>query len=413
LCAIVNLGSAIWSALAPSYLSFLGARILTGTGAAANESIMTVVVADMYFLHERGSYVGFYFWCYFVGLFLGPIISGSVAGHVSWRWFFWACALAQGINLIGLVFLFPETRRRYGEMLPTLSSNRSPCLDLSSENEKASALHVEYENNVSQREACVQNPMLGRGKPSHSQFKLLQPIDHVALRNVFSHLFAPVYIISFPIIFWASMAMGSAANALLAVNILQSQAFSAPPYNFTPAQVGYANFALVAGGVLGLLIAGPWSDWLSARATKNNRGIREPEMRLPSLVPFIVAALVGLVVFGVGVQRKWPWPAVIVIGFGLVGLQVVAIPTLAITYAIDSYKPATGEIMVIATVCKNTFGFGMTYYMPGWAVADGFVPPVMMIMAMTVGISIIGVVAFMFFGKSCRRLTRNSKIHSF
>jgi MFS family permease len=50
----------IWSATANSYGSFLGARILTGTGASANESIMNVVVADMYFLHERGKYVGSY-----------------------------------------------------------------------------------------------------------------------------------------------------------------------------------------------------------------------------------------------------------------------------------------------------------------------------------------------------------------
>ena len=64
------------------------------------------------------------------------------------------------------------------------------------------------------------------------------------------------------------------------------------------------------------------------------------------------------------------------------GLHVVAIPTIVITYAIDCYKPVTGEIMVIMTVCKNTFGFGMTYYINDWATADGFIPPVMLLMAM-------------------------------
>lgn len=59
-----------------------------------------------------------------------------------------------------------------------------------------------------------------------------------------------------------------------------------------------------------------------------------------------------------GLQRKWPWSAIIVVGFGFVGLQVVAIPTIAITYAIDCYKPISGEIMATATVCKNTFGVG-------------------------------------------------------
>lgn len=47
ICAAISLGSYIWQALATSYHSFLGARILNGIGAASNESIMTVVIADM------------------------------------------------------------------------------------------------------------------------------------------------------------------------------------------------------------------------------------------------------------------------------------------------------------------------------------------------------------------------------
>lgn len=67
-------------------------------------------------------------------------------------------------------------------------------------------------------------------------------------------------------------------------------------------------------------------------------------------------------VFSVGLQEKWPWPAVIIIGFGFVGIQVVAIPTITITYAIDCYRPISGEIMAIATVCKNTFGVSRFHF---------------------------------------------------
>ena len=59
-CALLSFASCIWSATAKSYGSFFGARALTGTGASANESIMNVVVADIYFLHERGKFVGSY-----------------------------------------------------------------------------------------------------------------------------------------------------------------------------------------------------------------------------------------------------------------------------------------------------------------------------------------------------------------
>lgn len=55
----------------------------------------------------------------------------------------------------------------------------------------------------------------------------------------------------------------------------------------------------------------------------------------------------------------------------------------------------------------------MTYFINDWAVADGYIPPLMLLMAMTAGISLVGMVALIFYGKNCRRLTRSSKVHLF
>lgn len=49
----------IWQALAQSYGSFLGARCLVGLAASPSETIVVQVVADLFFLHERGTWVGF------------------------------------------------------------------------------------------------------------------------------------------------------------------------------------------------------------------------------------------------------------------------------------------------------------------------------------------------------------------
>lgn len=75
--------------------------------------------------------------------------------------------------------------------------------------------------------------------------------------------------------------LGLLANAPLCVNLLHSQALTAPPYNFGPVQVRFANFGLAVGALLGLLTAGPFSDWIAALATKCNGGVREAEMQLP------------------------------------------------------------------------------------------------------------------------------------
>ncbi|RYP70686.1 hypothetical protein DL771_005290 [Monosporascus sp. 5C6A] len=43
-----------WQELVTGYGSFIGARVIPGLGAAANESIMHMVIADMLFVHQRG-----------------------------------------------------------------------------------------------------------------------------------------------------------------------------------------------------------------------------------------------------------------------------------------------------------------------------------------------------------------------
>ena len=56
---VLFLACQIWQALARSYGSFIGARSLVGLAAAPSETIVVQVVADLFFLHERGAWVGF------------------------------------------------------------------------------------------------------------------------------------------------------------------------------------------------------------------------------------------------------------------------------------------------------------------------------------------------------------------
>ena len=71
------------------------------------------------------------------------------------------------------------------------------------------------------------------------------------------------------------------------------------------------------------------------QATLRNGGIREPEMRLAALIPFVACFLVGCIVVSVGFQYGWPWEAVIIVGFTLVGIQVAAIAGIAINYVVS------------------------------------------------------------------------------
>jgi hypothetical protein len=138
-----------------------------------------------------------------------------------------------------------------------------------------------------------------KGRPSRRQFALfVKPtFIHGSLKEtIIRDILAPLKIFFYPIILWAGMSFGFASNCFLGLNLTQSQVFAAPPYLFTPAQVGFVNFAFVVGGMVGLLTAGPLSDYVSIYLARRNGGVREPEMRLWVLIQYIIILLIGMVV---------------------------------------------------------------------------------------------------------------------
>jgi hypothetical protein len=43
------------------------------------------------------------------------------------------------------------------------------------------------------------------------------------------------------------------------------------------------------------------------RLTRRNNGVREPEMRLLAMVPFVLIMVVGNVIVALGYQYSWSW----------------------------------------------------------------------------------------------------------
>jgi hypothetical protein len=260
-------------------------------------------------------------------------------------------------------------------------------------------------------EAQLESPeqlgaMIGQGGPGKKLWLLAQKPYPGVISSLLADFIAPVYILSFPIIVWAACMVGAAANTLLVMNLTQSPVFAAPPYLFTPGNVGFLNFTFLVGGLFGMATAGPLSDWIAKKLTIRNDDIREPEMRLLALIPYIVIMFVGVLVIILGYRFQWSWEAIVIFGYTCVGIQVVALPTIAISYAIDSYKPISGEILAISTVLKNTFGFGMSWWVPDLLPYQA----VLVLFCCNVSCCLFAIPIY-FFGKRLRTITSNSKIH--
>ncbi|KAK5115255.1 hypothetical protein LTR62_001455 [Meristemomyces frigidus] len=385
---IICLVSSIWRAVAKDYSSFMGACILNGIGAGPAETIQPAVIADIFFLHDRGFWNTVY-WVFYMGsLMVGPIISGSMALHVGWRNFWWFNTAILVVSLLMVIFMFPETRWHRlhpDEVVHNLSQANK--ISPSNSTEKVQPTHITEDPeklgqtlthgtmpDLSHQATAERDPFLGKGAPSKAQWRLYTP-NATPLKSIVLDLWIPWKLFAFPIVEFSAFVVSWSCSSFLTLNLIQSQNFAAPPYNFNSQDIGFFNFAILIGALIGLATAGPFSDWVSARATRKNRGIREPEMRLTAMIPYVLIMMLGNFVVAFGCQQKWPWQAIVVIGFTCAGIQVAALPAIVTTYAVDSYKPVAGSLMVAITVNKNVWGYGFSEFINTWIAKKGYVPP--------------------------------------
>lgn len=161
-------------------------------------------------------------------------------------------------------------------------------------------------NKLSPAKTAERDPYLGKGTPSKQQFKLFQPNAH-PFRSILLDLYIPWKLFLFPIVEFSSFVVSWSASCFLTLNLTQSQVFNAPPYEFSSQSIGFMNFAVLVGALIGLFTNGVLSDWIAMKLTLRNRGIREPEMRLVALIPYVIIMLLGNFIVAFGYEYKWPW----------------------------------------------------------------------------------------------------------
>ncbi|KAJ5609578.1 MFS transporter [Penicillium herquei] len=417
LSTLICLGSNIWRAKAKTYGSFMGACVLNGIGAGPAETIQPTVITDIMFLHERGAYNSLYFTFLFGALMVGPAIAGVMATKSSWRNFWWLNVALQAAALVAIIFLFPETKwhRANPKDMQNQEQQKSVKFRPSHDEKITSDDHVESieqdraEVPVAAQATSEPDSCLGKGHPSKSQFKLFQPSDNF-LKTIVQEFMTPWKLFAFPIVEFSAFVVSWSSSSFLTGNLTQSQAFGAPPYNFSDMKIGLFNLATFVGALIGLFTSGWLSDWFSMRLTRRNGGIREPEMRLPTMIPFVIIMLIGNFVVAYGYQRQWSWPIIVIIGYACEGIQVAALPAIASTYSVDSYRPVAGSVFVAITVNKNLWGYGFSKFITNWSQKSGYIDPIMMNMCLNLLFCLFAIPLY-FWGKTCRKWTRNSTVH--
>jgi len=98
----------------------MGWRVLHGLGSGVCEALPIQLVNDIFFLHERGSKIGYYTVCLCLGA-TGPLYAGyMLAAGLGWRLFFYVEAAFAGALLIASFFFVEESA--YKRVIPVATS---------------------------------------------------------------------------------------------------------------------------------------------------------------------------------------------------------------------------------------------------------------------------------------------------
>ncbi|KFY93843.1 hypothetical protein V498_04227 [Pseudogymnoascus sp. VKM F-4517 (FW-2822)] len=368
-CALVG---TLWGGAAKSYGSLVGARVLEGLGVSMFESVMFSIIGDMYFVHERGVRVALLTLCISALGNLPAVLSGLITETLGWRWMFWMLAIFLAIGWV-LVLLFGEETafNRHSIFDTDISSVNNVNLIAAVKNESS---HVENTATTETDKAATTEHEVADDQefvPRKPFIQRLKVFDSTYTdENLPTLIVKPFLILVNPAVIWSTLLLSISTAWIVVIGFVSAQIFSYPPYNLDATHLGYLNGGNVVGGVLGCIAAGALSDPLATWLSKKNKGIYEPEFRLPLLIPWMAFTAISFFLLGWMCENGSSPVAVAAIqGIGLVGFQFMSVSLS--TYMIDAYRSISVEVFIIGMVAKNFVFFGLSFGVNNWVAAWG------------------------------------------
>lgn len=357
--SVIGLVGCLVAEFAKNYSTLVAGRLLQGFGASAYESLCMSVVADIYFVHQRGFYVALVVF-FLTSLSNGvSILAGLITTNLGWPYNFHILLPFVALQTI-MVFLFvPETTYNRPAIFNT--DRLGSSLDVAKTDEKASqAGHVEISKCNTDGQGCSDNresQLSDVPKPS-SFWKQLAIYNGVFTdKSLFSMVVASFLIMANLIASYNILVSGLIMAWFVAMSVLAGIMFAAPPWGFDAAAVGYVSAGPLVGGTLATVFLTLVSDPMIRFLTRRNRGVYEPEFRLLLTGVGGVFSVVGLAGFGHAIQDQRSIYGISAIwGLTLFGMSVVASTTMA--YALDSHSAHAVEIFIMNITFKNFFFYG-------------------------------------------------------
>ncbi|KAJ5814800.1 MFS transporter [Penicillium riverlandense] len=380
----------MWGPYCSTNAQWIGRCILLGFFAAPTEALPEISITDLYFTHQRGTYMSLYALAVSGSNYFAPVISGFIAQYQSWQWVFYYPSIFMAVMFVFLFFFLEETN--YDRKLNSIAdSSDQNTLDPAASEKEAGQNNTNTSIESVEARDVTTPTFLYKKKPYWRKLSLLNVSK--GQNVILLRLWQSLYLLSWPIILYCGVLNGTASIIL-----------GSPPYNFKSSWVGLSYLSSCLGVVAAVFIVGPFSDWLNLKLARRNHGVLEAEYRL---WPFTICLFLvpgGLLLWGVGAAHHVHWFGLIVAEF-IMAFCVVCGVTLSINYMIDSYRELSGIAICGVIFVRNTMVFAMGYGITPWVTDLGYQN--CFISAAFVGMACASLYLVMIkFGKRCRIRSR-------
>ncbi|SPJ91550.1 related to dityrosine transporter [Fusarium torulosum] len=281
------------TALAPDLASFIFFRATSAFGGTAFILIGPACIGDIYRPTERGAAMGWFLTGTLIGPAFGPFLGGIIVTYSSWRSIFWLQTGLAAAGALGVYFVVFETAHHLKiDDLKTLPGKKRTL-------------------------------------------KILGMISPIRVLRLFRY--------------WnlALVATGSASLTWNMYSLLTPIRYVLNPrFNLeSPLLSGLFYLAPGFGYLAGTFVGGHWADYTVKRWIKKRGGVRIPEDRLRSTLPFMSAVIPGsMLVYGWTVDQEVGGIPVPVIAMFVQGVaQLFCFPSYN-TYCLDVMPGQGAEV---------------------------------------------------------------------